>query len=221
MDLHAEWLSTGGDVVLGLFLASSFVVPGAALILLLIALVIPTFFILMWLVGGYNRLVALRNSYRGAYTKLDAELKRRYDLIPDLVETAKGYIDNVRGSLAAVGAARDAAWTANVRAAQAPGDISAMRELSGAESALAGTLARLFSAAAACPAVNANSTMASLLDELTSTATKAALAGKTYNDAVMRYNTLRDTFPTNLIAGPLSFGQAELFVVNGLVPHPV
>ena len=123
-------------------------IPGAALILLVVAVVVPVFFILMWVVGGYNRLVALRNRYKNAYAQIDVQLKRRYDLIPNLVETAKGYIKHERGTLEAVVAARNAASAANLRAAQAPGDLAAMKELSGAETALAGTLGRLFAVAA-------------------------------------------------------------------------
>jgi LemA protein len=204
-----------------LALGSTFMVPGAALLLVFIALVVPAFFILMWLVGGYNRLVALRTGYKSAYAKVDAELKRRYDLIPDLVETAKGYIQNDRGTLEAVGAARNAASAANGRAAHSPGDVAIMQDLSGAESALTGTLHRLFAAAATCPDLKADSKMVSLTQELTSTSAKAAAAGQAYNDAVMKFNTLRTAFPTNLIAGPLSFGPAELFAVNGLVSNTV
>src|ERR1700681_3649791 len=103
------------------------------LIILLVVLVVPAFFILMWIIGGYNRLVALRNRYKNAFAQIDVQLKRRYDLILNLVETAKGYIKHERGTLEAVLAARTAASAANVRAAQAPGDTAAMSELSGAE----------------------------------------------------------------------------------------
>ena len=114
--------------------------PGAAIILVLVAIVVPVFFVLMWIVGGYNRLVALRNRFKNAYAQIDVQLKRRYDLIPNLVETAKGYITHERGTLEAVVAARNAALAANLRAAQTPGDTTAMKELSGAETALTGTL---------------------------------------------------------------------------------
>ena len=200
---------------------TTFIVPGAALLLVFVALVVPAFFILMWVVGGYNRVVALRNGYKSAYAKVDTELKRRYDLIPDLVETAKGYIQNDRGTLEAVSAARNAASAASGRAARFPGDVSVMQDLSGAESALTGTLWRLFAAVATCPDLKADAKMASLTQELTLTAAKAAAAGQAYNDAIMKYNTLRKAFPTSLIAGPLSFGPAELFAFNGLVSKPV
>jgi LemA protein len=188
--------------------------PGAAIILVLVAIVVPVFFILMWVVGGYNRLVALRNRYKNAYAQIDVQLKRRYDLIPNLVETAKGYIKHERGTLEAVVAARNAASAANLRAAQAPGDTTAMKELSGAESALTGTLGRLFAVAEAYPDLKANTTMMSLMEELTSTENKVAFARQAFNDSVMSYNTSRETFPTNMIAGPFGFLPAELFVID-------
>lgn len=184
------------------------------LIILLVVLIVPLFFVLMWVVGGYNRLVALRNRYKNAYAQIDVQLKRRYDLIPNLVETAKGYIKHERGTLEAVIAARNAASAANVRAAQSPGDAAAMKELSGAETALTGTLGRLFALAEAYPDLKANTTMLALMEELTSTENKVAFARQAYNDSVMTYNTVRETFPTNLIAGPFNFGPAELFVVE-------
>jgi len=185
-----------------------------ALIILLIILVVPVFFVLMWIVGAYNRLVALRNRFKNAFAQIDVQLKRRYDLIPNLVETAKGYIKHERGTLEAVVAARNAASAANVRAAQNPGDATAMKELSGAETALTSTLGRLFAVAEAYPDLKANTTMMALMEELTSTENKVAFARQAYNDAVMGYNTQRETFPTNMIAGPFNFGPAELFVIE-------
>jgi LemA protein len=185
-----------------------------ALIILVIILVVPVFFVLMWVVGAYNRLVALRNRFKNAFAQIDVQLKRRYDLIPNLVETAKGYIKHERGTLEAVVAARNAASSANVRAAQNPGDAAAMKELSGAETALTSTLGRLFAVAEAYPDLKANTTMMALMEELTSTENKVAFARQAYNDAVMGYNTQRETFPTNMIAGPFNFGPAELFVVE-------
>ena len=184
------------------------------LIIVLVVLVVPVFFALMWGVGAYNGLIALRNRYKNAYAQIDVQLKRRYDLIPNLVETAKGYIKHERGTLEAVVAARNAAASANTRAAQIPGDAAAMKELSGAESALAGTLGRLFAVAEAYPDLKANTTMMSLMEELTSTENKVAFARQAYNDAVMGYNTSRETFPANLIAGPFNFGPAESFVID-------
>jgi len=183
-------------------------------ILLVIVLVVPVFFVLMFIIGAYNRLVALRNRYQNAYAQIDVQLKRRYDLIPNLVETAKGYIRHERGTLEAVITARNAAAAANVKAAQSPGDSAAMKELSGAESALTGTLGRLFAVAEAYPDLKANTTMMSLMEELTSTENKVAFARQAYNDAVMTYNTQRERFPTNMIAAPFNFGPAELFVLE-------
>ena len=185
-----------------------------ALFILLVVIVVPVFFVLMWIVGAYNRLVALRNHFKNAYAQIDVQLKRRYDLIPNLVETAKGYIKHERGTLEAVVAARNAASAANVRAAQNPGDAAAMKELSGAETALTSTLGRLFAVAEAYPDLKANTTMMALMEELTSTENKVAFARQAYNDAVMGYNTQRETFPTNMIAGPFNFGPAELFVIE-------
>ena len=184
------------------------------LIILLVVLVVPVFFVLMWFVSAYNRLVALRNRYKNAYAQIDVQLKRRYDLIPNLVETAKGYIKHERGTLEAVIAARNAASSANVRAAQNPGDATAMKELSGAETALTGTLGRLFALSEAYPDLKANTTMLSLMEELTSTENKVAFARQAYNDSVMAYNTQRETFPTNMVAGPFNFGPAESFVIE-------
>jgi LemA protein len=184
------------------------------LFILLIVIVVPVFFVLMWLVGAYNRLVALRNRFKNAYAQIDVQLKRRYDLIPNLVETAKGYIKHERGTLEAVVAARNAASAANVRAAQNPGDAAAMKDLSGAETALTSTLGRLFAVAEAYPDLKANTTMMTLMEELTSTENKVAFARQAYNDSVMAYNTQRETFPTNMVAGPFNFGPAELFVIE-------
>src|SRR6266478_6173590 len=167
-----------------------------------------------WLISIYNALVARRNRFKNAFAQIDVQLKRRYDLIPNLVETAKGYIKHERGTLEAVIAARNAAAAANVKAAESPGDSAAMKELSGAESALTGTLGRLFAVAEAYPDLKANTTMMSLMEELTSTENKVAFARQAYNDAVMSYNTQREAFPTNTIAGAFNFGPAELFVIE-------
>jgi LemA protein len=183
-------------------------------ILLIIVLAVPVILILLWIVAAYNRLVALRNRYKNAFAQIDVQLKRRYDLIPNLVETAKGYIKHERGTLEAVIAARNAASTANMRAAQTPGDAAAMKELSSAETALTGTLGRLFALSESYPDLKANTTMMSLMEELTSTENKVAFARQAYNDAVMAYNTGRETFPTNILAGSFNFGPAELFVIE-------
>jgi LemA protein len=183
-------------------------------ILPVVVVVVLVFVTLMWIVSAYNSLVALRNRFKNAFAQIDVQLKRRYDLIPNLIETAKGYIKHERGTLEAVVTARNAASAANVRAAQNPGDATVMKELSGAETALTSTLGRLFAVAEAYPDLKANTTMMTLMEELTSTENKVAFARQAYNDAVMSYNTKRETFPTNLIAGPFNFGAAELFVIE-------
>src|SRR5438105_9591290 len=172
------------------------------------------FFVLMFVIGGYNALVTLRKRYKNAYSQIDVQLKRRYDLIPNLVETAKGYLQHERGTLEAVILARNAAVTANTRAARNPGDASAMKEISSAESALSGVMGRLFALAEAYPDLKPNTTMLSLMEELTSTENKVSFSRQAYNDSVMAYNTRREVFPTNLIAGPFNFGPAELFVID-------
>ena len=172
------------------------------------------FFVVLFVVGIYNALVTLRNRYKNAYAQIDVQLKRRYDLIPNLVETAKGYLSHERGTLEAVTAARNAAASANTRAAQNPGDASAMKELSGAENALTGTLSRLFALAEAYPDLKANTTMMTLMEELTSTENKVSFARQAYNDSVMAYNTRREVFPSNVLAGMFNFAPAELFVID-------
>jgi len=180
------------------------------LLIVVVLVVLP----LLWVMGAYNRLVGLRNRFKNAFAQIDVQLKRRYDLIPNLVDTAKGYIKHERGTLEAVVNARNIAAAASARAAQVPGDAAAMKELSGAESALTGVLGRLFALAEAYPDLKANTTMMSLMEELTSTENKVAFARQSYNDAVMVYNTARETFPSNLVAGMFNFAAAELFVVE-------
>jgi len=183
------------------------------LILLGVILVLG-FLLVLIAVGTYNALVTLRNRYKNAYAQIDVQLKRRYDLIPNLVETAKGYLSHERGTLEAVIAARNAAASANTRAAQNPGDAAAMKDLSGAESALGGVLGRLFALAEAYPDLKANTTMMTLMEELTSTENKVSFARQAYNDAVMAYNTRREVFPSNIFAGMFNFAAAELFVID-------
>ena len=171
-------------------------------------------FLLMFVMGAYNSLVTLRNRYKNAYSQIDVQLKRRYDLIPNLVETAKGYLQHERGTLEAVIAARNVAVTANTRAAQNPGDASTMKDLSSAETALSGVMGRLFALAEAYPNLKANTTMMTLMEELSSTENKVSFARQAYNDSVMAYNTRREVFPTNFIAGTFNFAPAELFVID-------
>ncbi len=165
-------------------------------------------------VGIYNKLVALRNRFKNAYAQIDVQLKRRYDLIPNLVETAKGYLQHERGTLEAVIAARNAASSANAGAAAHPGDPAAMRQLAGAEATLTGTLSRLFALSEAYPDLKANTTMLSLMEELTSTENKVSFSRQAYNDSVMAYNTQREVFPSNVFASTFGFAAAELFVIE-------
>src|SRR5437762_8219018 len=186
----------------------------AASLIFLGIIVVVGFFVLMFVIAAYNTLVTARNRFKNAYSQIDVQLKRRYDLIPNLVETAKGYLQHERGTLEAVIQARNAAVTANTRAAQNPGDVSAMKEISSAESALSGVMSRLFALAEAYPNLKANTTMMSLMEELTSTENRVSFARQAYNDSVMTYNTRREVFPTNLIANTFNFGSAELFVIE-------
>lgn len=183
-------------------------------LVLLAFIALLTIFVLFFVIGAYNSLVTLRNRFKNAYAQIDVQLKRRYDLIPNLVETAKGYLQHERGTLEAVIAARNAAATANTRAAANPGEASAMKDLSSAESALSGVMGRLFALAEAYPDLKANTTMMTLMEELTSTENKVSFARQAYNDSVMAYNTKREVFPTNIVANSFGFAPAELFVIE-------
>jgi len=165
-------------------------------------------------VGVYNKLVTMRNRYKNAYAQIDVQLKRRYDLIPNLVETAKGYMAHERGTLQAVTEARNIAYEASKTAAANPGDSSAIKNLASAETGLGGTLSRLMMVSEQYPDLKANQNMMQLTEELTSTENKISFARQAYNDSVMTYNTDREVFPSNLIAGMFNFGAAELFVVD-------
>jgi LemA protein len=168
----------------------------------------------LFAIGQYNGLVALRNRFKNAFSQIDVQLKRRYDLIPNLVETAKGYIKHERETLEAVTQARNLAQAAGGRAASNPGDPQAMKELAGAEAGLTGALGRLLAVAEAYPDLKANQNMMQLTEELTSTENKVAFARQAYNDSVMAYNTKREVFPTNIIAGMFNFPPAELFQID-------
>lgn len=166
-------------------------------------------------VGIYNKLVALRNRFKNAYAQIDVQLKRRYDLIPNLIETAKGYLKHERETLEAVIAARNSAQSAATAAANNPGDPSAMKGLMGAETALTGAMGRFFALAESYPDLKANTSMNSLMEELSSTENKVAFSRQAYNDSVMTYNTAREVFPNVIFAGMFGFNPAELFeIVN-------
>jgi len=181
-----------------------------ALLVLLALIVVGALFI----VGIYNSLISLRNRYKNAYAQIDVQLKRRYDLIPNLVETAKGYIKHERETLEAVISARNQASSAGLKAAATPGDPTAMKGLMGAEAMLTGAMGRLFAVMEAYPDLKANQNMMQLSEELTSTENKIAFARQAYNDSVMTYNTAREKFPNNFIAGGFNFLEATLFEVE-------
>ncbi len=165
----------------------------------------------MWAVAIYNQLVALKNRYKNAFAQIEVQLKRRYDLIPNLVETAKGYISHERETLEAVTAARDAAASVLADAARDPGNADAIRNLATQEGVLASALGRLNVTVEAYPDLKANENMMQLSEELTSTENKVAFARQAFNDQVMAYNTYRQSFPNVVLAGPFGHGtDAEL-----------
>jgi LemA protein len=163
-----------------------------------------------WAVSIYNRLVQLRNRFKNAFAQIDVQLKRRYDLIPNLVETAKGYIKHERETLEAVIKARNQAVTAANAAGANPGNPAAMQGLSQAEGALTGVLGRLFALSEAYPDLKANQNMLAIQEELSSTENKVAFARQAFNDSVMEYNTKRESFPDAIFAGMFGFSPAEL-----------
>ena len=168
----------------------------------------------LWVAGIYNSLVALRNRFKNAFAQIDVQLKRRYDLIPNLVETAKGYLKHERETLEAVIKARNIAAAAAQPAAANPADANAMRGLLSAETGLTGALSRLMVVSEAYPDLKANQNMMQLTEELTSTENKIAFARQAYNDSVMSYNTTRETFPNVIFAGMFGFLPAELFKIE-------
>ena len=164
----------------------------------------------VWAVSIYNGLVQLRNRFKNAFAQIDVQLKRRYDLIPNLVEAAKGYIQHERETLEKVIAARNSAMGAAQKAAASPGDAAAMQGLAQAEGQLGGALGRLMAVFEAYPDLKANQNVLQVQEELTSTENKIAFARQAYNDSVMEYNTGRETFPAALFAGMFGFQAATL-----------
>ncbi len=162
------------------------------------------------IIDSYNRLVTLRNRYKNAYSQIDVQLQRRYDLIPNLIETAKGYMKHERETLQAVIAARNSAITASGRAAQVPGDPQAMQQLGNAEAALTGALGRFLAISEAYPDLKADQTMTRVMEELSSTENRIAFARQAFNDAITVYNTTREVFPSSVIAGGFNFAEAQL-----------
>jgi LemA protein len=169
----------------------------------------------LWLMSTYNGLVRARNAYKNAFAQIDVQLTRRHDLIPNLVETAKGYMKHERETLEAVIAARTGAVNAQANASANPGEPGAMQELGNSENILTQALGRLFALSEAYPDLKANQNMMQLSEELTSTENRVAFARQAFNDAVMAYNNRREVFPGNMFAGMFGFQPAALFEVEG------
>ncbi len=180
-----------------------------AIVLLLLVLAAA-----FWVVGIYNGLVAARNAFKNAFAQIDVQLTRRYDLIPNLVEVAKGYIKHERETLEAVIQARNQAYAGLKAASADPGNVGAIQQLQGAENQLGSALGRLMAVAEAYPDLKANQTMMQLSEELTSTENKVAFSRQAYNDAVMSYNNRREMFPGSLIANTFSFLAAQLLDIG-------
>lgn len=165
--------------------------------------------LLVWAVAIYNGLVALRNRVRNGFAQIDVQLQRRYDLIPNLVDTAKAYMKHERETLEAVVAARNQAQSAARQLGGNPTDAAGLQQLLGAEAALGAALTRFFALAEAYPELKANQNMALVQEELASTENRIAFARQAYNDAVTAYNTRREQFPDMVIAGPFGFGPVS------------
>ena len=179
-------------------------------ILILLALVV---IVAVWVVGIYNALVTSRNAYKNAFAQIDVQLQRRFDLIPNLVETVKGYLTHERETLEAVIAARGAAVSGLAAAKANPGDPAAMEQLAASQGQLNGALGRLLAVSEAYPDLKANQNMMQLTEELTSTENKVAFARQAYNDSVMAYNNRREIFPSSAVAGMFNFAAAALLEI--------
>ena len=185
-------------------------------LVLIIALVLVGLVVVLgaWIAGIYNTLVSLRNRFKNAFSQIDVQLKRRYDLIPNLVEVAKGYMKHEHDTLTDVIKARNIALAASQTAAANPADANAMKSLVSAEAGLGGALSRLMVVQEKYPELQANQNMLQLTEELTSTENKIGFARQAYNDSVMTYNNTRETFPNVVLAGALGFLPAELFKIE-------
>jgi LemA protein len=179
-------------------------------LLIVLAIVVALAF---WAVGIYNGLVSARNAFKNAFAQIDVQLQRRFDLIPNLVETAKGYLAHERGTLEAVVAARAAAVSGLAAAKASPGDPDAMAELAASQGALNGALGRLMLVVEAYPDLKASQNMMQLTEELTSTENKVAFARQAFNDSVMAYNNRREVFPSSVVAGMFNFAPAALLEI--------
>ena len=186
-----------------------------SMLLVLLGVIVGVIVLLaMFIAGIYNGLVTLRNRYKNAYSQIDVQLKRRYDLIPNLVEAVKGYMAHEKGTLNEVIEARNRAMSAGQQASANPGDPNAMQKLNQAEGQLGGALGRMFALSEAYPDLKANTNMLQLQEELTSTENKVSFARQAFNDAVTAYNTKREVFPNVIFAGMFGFFPAELFQVE-------
>ena len=183
------------------------------MIALLVVLILGAVLV-FWAIGIYNGLVKSRNNFKNAFSQIDVQLKRRYDLIPNLVETAKGYLSHERQTLEAVIAARNSAYTASQKAGQNPDDANAIRNLAAAEGNLGGALSRLMVVSEAYPELKSNTTMNNLMEELSSTENKVSFSRQAFNDAVTEYNNKREVFPNTIFAGMFGFQPAQLFEVT-------
>lgn len=183
----------------------------SALLVLLVGLIVGA---ILFAVGIFNQLVALRNRFKNAWSQIDVQLKRRYDLIPNLVETAKTYLKHERETLEAVIAARNQAISASQKASASPESAAAIRGLAGAEGQLMGALGKFNLVVEDYPDLKADKNMAQLSEELVSTENRISFARQAFNDSVMTYNIAREKFPNNIFAGFFNFQSAELFEVS-------
>lgn len=188
--------------------------PGWIALILVIVLLLVIAIAIGVVVKMYNRLVALRQRFQNSFSQIDVQLKRRHDLIPNLVETAKGYMQHEQETLQNVTQARNQAAQAQQQAQQNPGDPNSMQQLGQAEGGLSAALGRLFAVAEDYPDLKADQNVMQVQEELTSTENKISFARQAYNDAVMQYNTYREKFPANMIAGPFKFNEAEYFEMD-------
>lgn len=179
-------------------------------IIILLVILAVALLLVFWLVGIYNGLVVARNRFKNAFAQIDVQLKRRYDLIPNLIEAVKGYMAHERETLDAVIQARNSAMTAEQKVAANPADPAAIKELNRTEGQLSGTLGRLFALSEAYPDLKANQNMLALQEELTSTENKISFARQAFNDSVMAYNNRREVFPSVMVAGMFGFTEAAL-----------